>query len=222
GAIATAALAAGGALGVRASRVSRDPERSAPDDPRAIVSPADGRVIYVKRYATGRTPESEKVGRTYVLEELDGSALARDEAIVVGIAMDFLDVHVNRAPLAGTVALRRRCPGRFASLKRPEAALENERVTTLFAGEGLELAVVQIASRLVRRIVSFVGEGDRVAAGDRIGVIRLGSQVDVVMPARAGLTLQAAPGDRVAAGTSVLAAAAAEGVASRESPEAVA
>ena len=82
---------------------------------------------------------------------------------------------------------------------------ENERTTTLIAGDTLEVAVVQIASRLVRQIVSYVREGEDVSLGQRIGIIRLGSQVDVVLPDRRDLSVLVGEGDRVTAGTSVIA-----------------
>jgi phosphatidylserine decarboxylase len=82
---------------------------------------------------------------------------------------------------------------------------ENERATTVIERPGLEVAVVQIASRLVRQIAGFVDVGDRVTAGQRIGVIRLGSQVDVVLPRREGVRVTVRPGERVRAGESILA-----------------
>ncbi len=82
---------------------------------------------------------------------------------------------------------------------------ENERATTVIERPGLEVAVVQIASRLVRQIAGYVGVGDKVAQGQPIGVIRLGSQVDVVLPSRSDLQVTVRPGQRVRAGESVLA-----------------
>ena len=125
--------------------------------------------------------------------------------MVVGIAMSFLDVHVNRAPIAGHVRLRRHFPGRFGSLGKPGMVFENERATTVIERPDIEIAVVQIASRLVRQIAAYVDVGETVAAGDRIGVIRLGSQVDVVLPVRPGLKVNVEPGQRVRAGESILA-----------------
>jgi len=85
--------------------------------------------------------------------------------------------------------------GRFGSLGRPEMVFKNERTTTLIVGSRLEVAVVQIASRLVRQIASYVDEGEEVAVGQRIGIIRLGSQVDVVLPSRRDLLVMVAEGD---------------------------
>jgi phosphatidylserine decarboxylase len=150
-------------------------------------------------------PTSTKHGRTYTLEELTRTPLRFGEAVVIGIGMNFLDVHVNRAPLAGRVSLRQRVPGGFSSLRRPEAAFTNERATTIIERDGFQVAVVQIASRLVRQIVAFVREGDAVTAGQRIGAIRFGSQVDVVLPSLDELQVAVEPGYRVRAGESVLA-----------------
>lgn len=200
-----AALTLGIAFGVLAYRFYRDPERTPPVGEGVVVSPADGTIVYVKRSRDGRVPIASKRGREVALQELTHTDVHAADAVVVGIAMSFLDVHVNRAPIAGRVLLQRRFPGRFGSLRHPEMVFENERVTTLIGGAGVEVAVVQIASRLVRQIASYVGEGQPVALGERIGIIRLGSQVDVVLPTRRDLSVFVAEGDRVRAGTSVIA-----------------
>jgi phosphatidylserine decarboxylase len=206
-----AALVAGATLVMAGSivlwRFYRDPERTPPDRPGAILSPADGVVVYVHRSRAGELPVSTKHGRPYVLEELVRTPLRRSDATVVGIALSFLDVHVNRAPIEGTVTVQRRYPGSFASLKDPHSIFTNQRATTVVERQGLEVAVVLIASRLVRRIVSYVRAGETVLAGQRIGVIRFGSQVDLVMPANDARVV-VEPGQRVVAGETVVAEAA--------------
>jgi phosphatidylserine decarboxylase len=199
--LASLATAAGFVL----YRFYRDPERLAPDRSDVVVSPADGQILYVRRSAGGKLPVSSKKGREYTLEELTKTPLAAAEAVVVGIALSFLDVHVNRAPVSGTVAVHQHHAGAFGSLKHPESLLENERATTIIERDGMQIAVVLIASRLVRRIVSFVGVGDRVVHGQRIGAIRFGSQVDLVMPVDWAEGLQVEVGDRVTAGVSIVA-----------------
>lgn len=190
---------------VLAWRFYRDPERTPPAEPGLVVSPADGEVVYVRRSSGGVLPIAEKAGREHRLEELTGTPLGWNEAHVVGIAMSFLDVHVNRAPIGGVVTLKRHIPGLFGSLRDVEMLFQNERATTVLENGSLQVAVVQIASRLVRQIASFVGEGDAVDVGQRIGVIRLGSQVDVVIPSVEGIEICVAAGDRVRAGESVVA-----------------
>jgi phosphatidylserine decarboxylase len=194
-----------GAVAILGYRFYRDPERVAPEGDGLVVSPADGKIVYVKRSRNGLLPVASKHGRHVALEELTQTGVHERDAVVVGIAMSFLDVHVNRAPIAGRVVFSRHFPGRFGSLRRPEMVFQNERTTTLIAGRRLEVAVVQIASRLVRQIGSYVREGDEVRLGQRIGIIRLGSQVDVVIPQRRDLCVLVSEGDRVSAGTSVLA-----------------
>lgn len=199
-------LALVAASGILAYRFYRDPERTAPAaGDGVVVSPADGEVVYVRRSREGMLPMSTKHGRDYALQELTRTPLRSREAVVIGIAMSFLDVHVNRAPIAGTVTVQRHFPGLFGSLRRPEMVFVNERATTVIESGSHQVAVVQIASRLVRQIAAFVREGDTVAVGQRIGVIRLGSQVDVVLPADSGLDVSVELGDRVRAGESVLA-----------------
>ena len=188
-----------------AYRFYRDPERTAPAADDVVVSPADGEVVYVRHVRAGRVAVATKHGRDYPLEELTKTPLAAADAVVIGVGMSFLDVHVNRAPIAGRVTLQRHFPGLFGSLRNPEMVLRNERATTVIERGALHVAVVQIASRLVRQIAAFVGEGDDVALGQRIGVIRLGSQVDLVLAWPGGVDVDVKPGDRVRAGISVLA-----------------
>jgi phosphatidylserine decarboxylase len=188
-----------------ACRFYRDPERAAPDREDVIISPADGEVIYVRESRGGRLPVATKHGRSCALQELTKTPLQCEDAAVIGISMSFLDIHVNRAPIAGRVTFQRHFPGCFGSLRRADMVFQNERTTTIIERGELQVAVVQIASRLVRQIVSFVGEGQAVALGQRIGMIRLGSQVDIVLPARPDVCVTVQPGERVRAGQSILA-----------------
>lgn len=195
----------GAAFAILGYRFYRDPERTPPARDDVIISPADGEVVYVREVKNGRIPVSTKHGHDYALTELTGTPLDTENAYVIGIGMSFLDVHVNRAPIAGRVTLRRHFPGLFGSLRDPEMVFRNERTTTIIERGGLQVAVVQIASRLVRQIASFVAEDEPVSLGQRIGVIRLGSQVDLVVPAKTGINIIVEPGERVTAGESVLA-----------------
>ena len=187
-------------------RFYRDPDRTPPSRDDVVLSPADGTVIYVRRSERGQLPVATKNGRNYAIEDLVRTPLAGGEAVAVGISLNFLDVHVNRAPPRGRDRRRRRrIPGLFGSLRRPEMAFENERATIAIRGGDLQVAVVLIASRLVRQIVTFVRAGDQVGLGQRLAAIRLGSQVDLVLPARPDLEVAVKPGDVVRAGESVVA-----------------
>lgn len=183
----------------------RDPDRSAPDRDDVIVSPADGRVIYVRGTQPGDVPEADKKGRTSSLRELEGTMLCNASSVVIGIAMNLSDVHVNRAPMGGRVRLVEHIPGTFGSLRKPENLFTNERVTTVIEDGGLQIALVQIASRLVRRIVTFVSEDRVLGRGQRIGAIRFGSQVDLIIPARSDVRLTVQVGDRLVAGRTIAA-----------------
>ena len=139
-----------------AYRFYRDPECTLPEVEGAIVSPAEGLIIYVKRSQGGNIPVSTKHGRHCQLSELMKTPFYTSDAWVVGISMSLLDVHVNRAPIAGKVVFQKHFPGPFGSLRLPERILDNERATTVIACGNLQIAMVQIASRLVRQIVSYV------------------------------------------------------------------
>jgi len=198
-------LTLGAALGLLLYRFFRDPERTVPLTRGVIVSPADGEVVYVRQSQNGMLPVSTKQGRRFGLSELTKTPLQMNDAIVIGIGMSFLDVHVNRAPIAGRILMKRHFSGLFGSLRQPPMVFSNERMTTIIQHASMQVAVVQIASRLVRQIVSYVAEGQQVERGQRIGVIRFGSQVDLVLPRRPDMRVTVEPGDRVTAGESIVA-----------------
>jgi len=186
-------------------RFHRDPERRPPEGDGLMVSPADGRVIYVKKVSEGKFPFSVKKGNIIELDDFIQENRFMDEGVQIGIAMTFLNVHVNRTPLSGVIRTIRRIPGGFHSLKHISSILENERVYTLIEGDKITVGVVQIASRLVRRITSYFQEGETCRIGDRIGMIRFGSQVDLLIPKTEGLKVLVEVGDEIKAGKTVVA-----------------
>lgn len=186
-------------------RFYRDPERLPPKDRNAILSPADGKIIYLKRIEKGIIPYSEKKGGKFSLNDFTQSDVLPSEGYLIGIAMNFLNVHVNRAPIDGRVSLIRHIQGEFTSLKRKEAVIQNERVLTVIDNGHFKIGVVQIASRLVRKIVLYLREGHEVHRGERMGMIRFGSQVDLVLPSLPSLQMEVKPGDNVKAGVSIVA-----------------
>jgi phosphatidylserine decarboxylase len=186
-------------------RFFRDPERSCGAVERSVLAAADGSVIYVKRFEQGQIPVSEKKGKSFSLDEFAETSILPPSGYLIGTAMTYLDVHVNRTPIDGQVRFLKQIAGKFFSLKRPEAVFLNERAVTVIDGPGLSIGIVQIASRLVRNIIPFVHKGDAVTQGQRIGKIRFGSQVDIILPDVPGLTIHVKPGDKMKAGISVLA-----------------
>jgi phosphatidylserine decarboxylase len=186
----------------------RNPERAAPDRTDVIISPADGVVIYLRTIPPGEVPVADKKGHASLLRELQGTSLCESGAVAIGISMNLADVHVNRAPIAGRVRLVKRVHGTFGSLRKPEMVDSNERVTMVIGTDDLQIAMVQIASRLVRRIVTFVSEGDELRLGQRIGAIRFGSQVDLLLPLEKDIRLAVEVGDRLVAGRTIVAVAA--------------
>ncbi len=186
-------------------RFYRDPERLPPDDKNAILSPADGKVIYVKKINEGQAPIFSKKGKKYSLNDFIQSKIFYNGGYLVGISMNFLDVHVNRAPIGGKISLMRHIKGRFISLRHKEAVVENERLLTVIDTGEFKLGIVQIASRLVRRIIPFLSEGEAVDKGDRIGMIRFGSQVDIIIPNLPNLQIIVLPEMKMTAGISIIA-----------------
>lgn len=144
----------------------RDPWRVTPIRDGVLVSPADGVVVSVVPAA----PPPE-------LEMGDG------EAVRVSIFLSLFDVHVNRAPIGGRVRALRYTKGRFLDAARDEASAQNERMAIrVVPPEGPEIAFVQVAGLVARRIVCELREGQRIATGQRIGMIRFGSRVDIYCP----------------------------------------
>jgi phosphatidylserine decarboxylase len=158
----------------------RDPEREVPSVPGGVLSPADGRVLSVDAV------EDRFVG----------------PAVRVAIFLSPLDVHVNRAPVAGLVVGTVYSRGRFLAAYRSEAEDANERCSLHLQGDAARVTVVQIAGVIARRIVCRVRPGDKLAAGERFGMIRFGSRTDCVMPR--GTDVRVRVGDRVTGGITVL------------------
>ena len=167
----------------------RDPVRTTPQDPALIVAPADGLVTMISRVSAP--------------PELVGEGGLTGEFHRVSIFMSVFDVHINRAPIAGRIARVAYVPGKFLNADLDKASEDNERQHILVEREdGVKIGFTQIAGLVARRIMSFVKEGDQVAAGERIGLIRFGSRVDVFLPAGTGA--QVLLGQRTIAGETVL------------------
>ena len=161
----------------------RDPPREVPDDPSAVVSPADGRVVEVSR--------SE-------------DPYLRREALKVSVFMNVFNVHSNRAPADGLVKQRWYFGGAFVNAALDKASLSNERnALWIQRDDGCDLTCVQVAGLIARRILCYVEPGARLARGQRFGFIRFGSRVDLYLPPDA--QVKAAVGEKVYAAESVLA-----------------
>ena len=169
----------------------RDPVRTTPRGDKLIVSPADGLVTMIAR--VGPPPELRGP------EGLDDGDYTR-----VSIFMSVFDVHINRAPITGRVKRIAYVPGKFVNADLDKASEDNERQYFMIEGsDGLCVGFTQIAGLVARRILSFVREGDVVEAGQRVGLIRFGSRVDVYLPA--GTSPRILLGQRAIAGETVIA-----------------
>jgi phosphatidylserine decarboxylase len=162
----------------------RDPERAICAYPQAIVAPADGKVVDIE---TVNEPQF-----------LSGPVTR------VGIFMSVFNVHIQRAPIAGEIKLVNYQPGKFLNAHVPQAALTNEnRLIGIEAGDGYRVAVRQIAGLIARRIVGWAGKGDRLKKGQRFGMIRFGSRVELYLPT--GTDILTCVGASVQAGATILA-----------------
>lgn len=197
----------------------RDPVRTPPPG-RVVVSPADGILLYTRRVTAGAVPSPLKQGVAVPLQEWMGKVPCAGEGTLVGIYMTPLSVHYNRAPVAGSITrvVARPARGKNLSMTRIFIRLlwdmlpyeedsryitENARNTIAIDGEA-PIVIVQIADQYVSEVDCFVAEGDRVAAGQKLGMIRMGSQCDIYIPDSSKVTLDCHPGARVRAGETVL------------------
>jgi phosphatidylserine decarboxylase len=154
----------------------RDPDRTLPPGPVAV-SPADGKIVSIKEMSPTQTR--------------------------VSIFMNVFDVHVNRSPIAGVIREIKYKPGKFMNAAYDDAATENEQNVLTVEGDGTKVTFTQIAGLIARRIICYKNVGDTVKAGERIGLIKFGSRVDVFFGPEWKLSVK--PGERVTAGLSVLA-----------------
>jgi len=159
----------------------RDPERTIPTGPGLIVSPGDGLVTEMIRLETPDGPRQR-----------------------ISIFLSVFDVHVNRSPIGGTISAVRYQKGKYLNAMNPASADQNEQNIVTVRGDGVEVVFKQIAGLLARRIVFVPAVGSAIGRGERVGLIKFGSRVDVVVPAEAVLRVK--PGVRVKGGASILAA----------------
>jgi phosphatidylserine decarboxylase len=161
----------------------RDPDRMTPPGDNLVIAPADGKIILV--------------------QEMHEGEYLKEDAIQVSIFMSPLNVHVNRFPLSGLVGYYRYIPGEFLVAFDEKSSLRNEQTHIGVERGPTKVLFKQIAGFVARRIVAQLKEGDRAVAGERFGMIKFGSRVDVFIPKRAGLKVKA--GDTTVAGETVLA-----------------
>ncbi|MFZ2017332.1 MAG: phosphatidylserine decarboxylase [Methyloceanibacter sp.] len=153
----------------------RDPDRIVPSRSDVVVSPADGKIAAIADVVSPR--------------EL---ALGDEKCVRVSVFLSVLDVHIVRTPVAGRISRSVYVPGKFLNAELDKASDENERQALVVeTAEGKRFGLMLIAGLIARRIVTFVGEGASVAAGERIGLIRFGSRVDVYLPAGAEVLVSA-------------------------------
>jgi phosphatidylserine decarboxylase len=198
----------------------RDPERHAPAG-RVVVAPADGRVLYVSEVAPHTMPMVVKNGTEIPLTDAPFVSPSELPGVLIGIYMFPWSVHVNRAPIGGKVMHAQARPAVHENQSMVRALMhlmwhmpitdevrasvaENARNTIVIKGD-MSVAMVQIADRYVRQVDCFVHSGNAVTCGQRVGMIRMGSQCDLFMRRIPGLEVLCRPGDRTRAGETVLA-----------------
>jgi phosphatidylserine decarboxylase len=161
----------------------RDPERIIPEGDDLLISPADGRILKI--------------------EELEEHQYGEGECVKVSIFMSVFNVHVNRIPFSGTIKKIKYFPGKFFNASFDKASLDNERNAVLIETENnISFWTVQIAGLIARRIVTNIKEGDIVTKGERFGMIRFGSRLELYLPK--GSEILVNKGDNVSAGSTII------------------
>ena len=171
------------ALSIWVAYFFRDPERTGGRGDRLVLAPADGKVV--------------------LITEVDEPAFLRGRATRVSIFMNVFSVHVNRYPVSGVVRYVNYARGKFRNAVTPESSAENEQMSVGVESGSQRVLVRQIAGLIARRIITYSQEGEVVQQGDRMGLIRFGSRVDVFLPE--GATVRVRLGEQTASGTTVLA-----------------
>jgi phosphatidylserine decarboxylase len=161
----------------------RDPERTGQRGGGLVIAPADGRIV--------------------MITEVDEPAFLHGKALRISIFMNVFNVHVNRYPVSGTVRFVHYNPGKFLNAATDKSSLENEQMSVGIEDGSLRVLVRQIAGLVARRIVTYSREGDQVEQGERMGIIKFGSRVDVFLPTSATATVSV--GETTLAGASVIA-----------------
>jgi phosphatidylserine decarboxylase len=161
----------------------RDPERTGQRGDALVISPADGRIV--------------------MITDVDEPSFVHGKATRISIFMNVFNVHVNRYPVSGTVRYVHYNPGKFINAAADKASLDNEQMSVGLETHGVRVLVRQIAGAIARRIVTYSKEGDAAQQGERFGIIRFGSRVDVFVPTNS--TVRVKVGEKTAAGTTLLA-----------------
>ena len=175
-------------VGVLIGWFFRNPQRNVPAEHGLVVSPADGKVVEI--------------------EDIEFDEYVGGPAKKIGIFLSIFNVHINRAPIAGRVIGLKYRPGKYLNALRPESARENEQLAVYIeelAAPYRGMVVRQITGAIARRIVCWLKPGDTLVRGVQFGMIKLGSRTELVLPAEAGLELRVRVGDKVQAGTTVMA-----------------
>ncbi|HIJ77432.1 MAG TPA: phosphatidylserine decarboxylase [Deltaproteobacteria bacterium] len=202
----------------------RNPARKIPSEGSGILSPADGSIVYVKEVAPGEETITIKQGVKATVDDICREAVSAPK-VLIGIFMSPFNVHYNRVPLSGTALFIRHYPAlgknlymaamhlrtvfrRLPLYRNSLHIIQNERTVTgikgLYRGRLLNCYVVQIAAKSVNGIDSYIEPQQRVSAGQILGMIRIGSQVDLIVTAFEGMKIRVRPGDRVRAGETIL------------------
>ncbi|MAG39118.1 phosphatidylserine decarboxylase family protein [Candidatus Woesearchaeota archaeon] len=176
----------------------RNPSRQIPFGDN-IISPADGLITSIKKFNKNKV----NINKRFLGKAKSFTKDVSDSGYMVSIFMNVFDVHFNRAPMSGIVKYIVHSKGKFLNALKPESTFENENVQILFQSKNFKLKTIQIAGLVARRIVPFIKKNDKIIKGQRIGLIKLGSQVTIILSDK--VKLKVVKGQRVLAGETIIA-----------------
>jgi len=176
----------------------RDPVRTIPYG-NNIVCPADGKISLIKEFKENKT----QINKKYLGHVKTMTSDVSKNGYIISIFMNILDVHINRAPIDGSIKYVKHSKGKFLNASTLESTFENENVQLLIQDGAFKIKMIQIAGLVARRIVSFMKNNEKVIKGQRVGLIKLGSQVTLVLPSN--VKIQVKEGQKVLAGETIIA-----------------
>jgi phosphatidylserine decarboxylase len=184
---------------------NRDPERYPPKKDKVIVSPADGKIIYINYFEPGSMPVITKFSKKINSKDLIDNKVFLKGGYIIGIYLSPFDIHVTRAPVSGKVIFIKRNIGQISSKELFKFRYAEESSACILKGDGINVGIIQMAAYIVRRVLLYLEKNEEVRIGQRLGRIKMGSQVDLILSNGPGINIIVKPGDKIRAGETIVA-----------------
>jgi phosphatidylserine decarboxylase len=184
---------------------NRDPERYPPKKDKVIVSPADGKIIYINYFEPGTMPIIKKFSRRINSEDFVNNTFFPEGGYIIGIYLSPFDIHVTRAPICGKVIFIKRNFGQIFLKRLFRFQYTEDSSSCILKAEDITVGIIQMAAYIVRRVILYLEKDEKVGIGQRMGRIKMGSQVDLILSYNPKINIIAKIGDRTIAGETIIA-----------------